>query len=618
MDDDINMKNNFIIAIIFIIFIFSANTVLATENAITETAFFQDSSDQLTIKQIENQNFTPYKGLLNKGYSTSAFWIRLKVDSAALKDSLVLRILPTFLDDLEIYQKVDGNWTKKITGDQHAFNDREYQNTSFGVKMSKDLQDQYLYIRLKTTSTNMLSIELVDEKTFYSLEGRRDFAIGGYFGTTFIIFIFVLLFYLKKTRYLLNEFGLFLLIEIAFIMSLLGYTSRFIFPDKPSTANFFTSLTVVLFVFAGTLFHRNFVKNEVPVKWIILALNACLIVSSSLVLWICFTANILPILKINQLIGLILGILFGCIATAYFFNKAISKYVAIGYGLLSLSILSGILPNLGIIKAIDYTLYATSYTGLLSTLLITSLLIQRQNAKELAAMQMLNQLNLVKQEALFEKNLRERQNKFLTMLAHEMRTPLSVLKLVINSVASKKLGQHAERAVNDMNQIIERCMQMEKIENASELLTKTYFDPIQAANEIIQKHIDSACLNLTIVKSVTKIYSDKTFFNIVISNLIENAVKYSPAETMIDICIDTEIIDNKNYWKLVITNQVRKSGMPDPERLFEKFYRSPKARNISGSGLGLFLVKSLTNTLEGQVNYTPLDKSVRFELWLPV
>ena len=116
-------------------------------------------------------------------------------------------------------------------------------------------------------------------------------------------------------------------------------------------------------------------------------------------------------------------------------------------------------------------------------------------------MQMLNQLNLVKQEALFEKNLRERQNKFLTMLAHEMRTPLSVLKLVINSVASKKLGQHAERAVNDMNQIIERCMQMEKIENASELLTKTYFDPIQAANEIIQKHIDSACLNLTIVKS---------------------------------------------------------------------------------------------------------------------
>lgn len=605
-------------AIILIIFTFSVFTTAAGEKLIEQQAFFQDPSNLITIDQIQKQNFIAYDGLLNKGYSNSAYWVRLKVNRIGLNGHQVLRILPTFLDDIEVYQKLDGEWSRKVTGDQHAFNDREYQNTSFGVKISPDIEDIYLYIRLKTTSTNMLSFELVDEKTFYGLEGRRDFAIGSYFGTALIIFIFVLLFYLKKTRYLLNEFGFFLLIEIGFILSLLGYTSRFIFPDKPNAANFVTSLAVVLFVFAGALFHRNFVKNEVPIKWIVSVLNACLLVSSILVLCIFFVDSVLTILKINQIIALTLALLFGCIAGTYFFNKAVSKYVAIGYGLLSLSIMSGILPNLGVIKAIDYTLYATSYTGLLSSLLISSLLIQRQNVKELAAVQMVNQLNLAKQEALFEKDLRERQNKFLTMLAHEMRTPLSVLKLTVTNFTGNRLSQHAERAVDDMNQIIERCMQLEKIENAKELLIKTDFDPIQIVGEIINQHVDSARLNLSILNNIQTIYSDKTFFNIIISNLIENAVKYSPAKTIITISIDNLRLDEKNYWRFSITNQVGKAGQPDKEMLFDKFYRNPKARKISGSGLGLFLVKSLTNTLNGQINYIPINKTVKFELCLPL
>lgn len=618
MHNDNDMKKISMRAIILIMFTFSVFTTAAGENLIEQQAFFQDPSNLITIDQIQKQNFLAYDGLLNKGYSNSAYWVRLKVNRIGLNGHQVLRILPTFLDDIEVYQKLDGEWLKKVTGDQHAFNDREYQNTSFGVKISPGIEESYLYIRLKTTSTNMLSFELVDEKTFYGLEGRRDFAIGSYFGTALIIFIFVLLFYLKKTRYLLNEFGFFLLIEIGFILSLLGYTSRFIFPDNPNAANFATSLAVVLFVFAGGLFHRNFVKNEVPIKWIVSVLNACLLVSSILVLCIFFVDSVLNVLKINQIIALTLALLFGCIAGMYFFNKAVSKYVAIGYGLLSLSILSGILPNLGVIKAIDYTLYATSYTGLLSSLLISSLLIQRQNVKELAAVQMVNQLNLAKQEALFEKDLRERQNKFLTMLAHEMRTPLSVLKLTVTNFTGNRLSQHAERAVDDMNQIIERCMQLEKIENAKELLIKTDFDPIQIVGEIINQHVDSDRLNLTILNTIQTIYSDKTFFNIIISNLIENAVKYSPAKTMITISIDSITLNEKNYWRFSITNQVGKAGQPDNEMLFDKFYRNPKARKISGSGLGLFLVKSLTNTLNGQINYIPINKTVKFELCLPL
>jgi signal transduction histidine kinase len=52
--------------------------------------------------------------------------------------------------------------------------------------------------------------------------------------------------------------------------------------------------------------------------------------------------------------------------------------------------------------------------------------------------------------------------------------------------------------------------------------------------------------------------------------------------------------------------------------VFDKYYRSANAKRQSGSGLGLFLVKSLLELMHGRVTYTPLKQRVRFEVWLPV
>lgn len=67
-------------------------------------------------------------------------------------------------------------------------------------------------------------------------------------------------------------------------------------------------------------------------------------------------------------------------------------------------------------------------------------------------------------------------------------------------------------------------------------------------------------------------------------------------------------------WSVVVTNAVGRSGLPDPERVFEKYYRSPKASYRSGSGLGLYLVLGLVQEMGGNLRYEPQDEIARFIL----
>ena len=86
---------------------------------------------------------------------------------------------------------------------------------------------------------------------------------------------------------------------------------------------------------------------------------------------------------------------------------------------------------------------------------------------------------------------------------------------------------------------------------------------------------------------------------IVLSNLIDNACKYSAPNTPIQVSLELETKDGRDGCLWTICNQVGQAGFPDPEKVFTKYYRSPHARRQSGSGLGLYLVKRLITLFQG-------------------
>jgi signal transduction histidine kinase len=58
--------------------------------------------------------------------------------------------------------------------------------------------------------------------------------------------------------------------------------------------------------------------------------------------------------------------------------------------------------------------------------------------------------------------------------------------------------------------------------------------------------------------------------------------------------------------------------MPDPKRVFKKYYRAPGAYSKTGSGLGLHIAQSIVRKLGGWMRYQPVGNQIRFEVWIPV
>jgi len=68
---------------------------------------------------------------------------------------------------------------------------------------------------------------------------------------------------------------------------------------------------------------------------------------------------------------------------------------------------------------------------------------------------------------------------------------------------------------------------------------------------------------------------------------------------------------------ITVSNRPSAASWPDPDRIFTKYYRSAGAEAQSGTGLGLYLVRTLARLVGGDCVYAPDEKNIRFELWLP-
>ena len=106
-------------------------------------------------------------------------------------------------------------------------------------------------------------------------------------------------------------------------------------------------------------------------------------------------------------------------------------------------------------------------------------------------------------------------------------------------------------------------------------------------------------LRLEVPRQPVRGHADRDKILVVLRNLIENAVKYSPQDSIIDIGLSADA-DVVRVWVAD-----RGTGIPDDDktRVFEQFQRieRPETRNIGGTGLGLFIVKQLVEVQGGQV-----------------
>lgn len=228
------------------------------------------------------------------------------------------------------------------------------------------------------------------------------------------------------------------------------------------------------------------------------------------------------------------------------------------------------------------------------------------------------------------KQVEELKTNFLRMMSHDLKTPLARIQGMTDMVLNEKnrLSDQQSSALKSINKssqelslFIGSILDLSRIES-NEVKLQLHSKDI---NALIRKVIGRCQFlakekNIQIFTELEPLFSlkfDEDLMHQVITNLIENAIKYSPENSK--ILVSSEEIDGK------IIIQVADQGIGiDPEdrdHIFTKFYRSQNAKtsNISGSGLGLYLSKYFVNLHQGQIHVESEPKSgSTFTIELPM
>ncbi|MCF6148937.1 MAG: DUF4118 domain-containing protein [Candidatus Kuenenia sp.] len=227
--------------------------------------------------------------------------------------------------------------------------------------------------------------------------------------------------------------------------------------------------------------------------------------------------------------------------------------------------------------------------------------------------------------------IREReklQTALLNSISHDLRTPLvsitgalsSLLQdsLSIDAEARKELLETAYEESCRLNLLVGNLLDMTRVEaGALKMKTKPceLRDVIGASLHLLKDKLEKRDIQIHIPRVLPEIFLDFTLMMRVFINLIDNAMKYSAPDT--PIVITVKLLG----YKVKIEVKDKGFGIPeeDLERIFDRFYRAMKPRQIAGTGLGLSICKGIIEAHGGKIfaENNP-DKGVTLTVILPL
>lgn len=209
-----------------------------------------------------------------------------------------------------------------------------------------------------------------------------------------------------------------------------------------------------------------------------------------------------------------------------------------------------------------------------------------------------------------ERKLHEQQKNFLLSVTHELKSPLASIKLYLQTILKRNLDKaqthtflnNSLKDIERLDDLVENMLIATRIENHSYSFPKEKFnfsELVEKVAERLQIHTCSTQIIKTDVEPEVLITGDKFALSLVVSNLIENAVKYSPP------CAEVEARLYRKDAVIVFEVADKGIGIKDEEklRIFEKFYRvgSEDTRKTKGTGLGLYIVKQVLDKHQAQI-----------------
>ena len=587
---------------------------------IRSKAVLEDVDGSLNIQQVEGRtDFSPLSSMLVKGYTDSAFWLRIDVAPQPDGRPVQLRIRPTFVDDVRLYvpdPNSAGGWQQRFSGDRYPFNASDRSVNALGFVILPKVPTTY-YLRLKTSSSSILHVQALA-----LADASQKEALLVLFQMGYLAFLVAVLFwsvheYWKSREPVMLSFAIYQAISMMFSLALMGYLTPFEPAGWNGWMNTVTSMLIMATTLSGVVFHGVTLGLYSPNRWLLRGLWA-LAVWMPIQMLFYLLGHEGWALQVNALVVLMLGVLVVLLALSARQEGLPSRRVLRSvYGLQTLSISATMLPYLGWIDAIEWSLQSTLVHGLISAALMFFMLSQRSQQLRLKAEKDSHGAALTQQQFKIQTEHVAEQERFIDMLTHELKTPISVA--VMSLGASETDGpyiERAKRALGNLNAIVERT-RLSALADSQRLQVLPATCNVSA---LLYECIDSCSAPERVKASVgfeLETVTDSQLLTLVITNLIENALKYSPQDSAVDVSLARDTAAFPEQLFLRVTNTQGAAGAPDPAQVFSKYYRSRGAQSQSGTGLGLYLSQSLAQLMGARLQYQPDADRLTFSLCLP-
>lgn len=575
----------------------------------SELAALRDPTGSLSIAEVsrmEPARFRPLPtGTLTSGFTRDTAWLRLTLK--APPGEWWLDVTPAVLDDLRLYEPDparSGRWIERRAGDLLPFSTRELPYRGFVFRLNiRSAEPQVYYLRLQTSSSSLLVTRLLSPADFLATTTLET----GLMLAGIVALLIVALLNLNNWLWLRDSVTPWF---VAQMLSLAGYFStssglamQFLWPGSPGLNYAANTVFVFLMICTGNgMFRRLFGLDrhrQVFLFWLfeVSCWLPLLAMPLALIGW---QVEVMPFFLIFSIVTNLVC----CVVALRLWRRGTtgSGALLVACLLTFLGIFISIIQVMGLIPGGVFIWQSMQLSSLANILAIHVSLGARY--RELSRARREAELQM-----RWEQELRVRQRDFLSMLTHELRNSLAVvgMSIGIQPMSSKAIAT-AQRAMSSLSAMIEHSVEAEKLSDGQIEPERVPCDVSQLVQSVIAECREPDRIRAQLASELWT-ETDGRLLRVIVSNLLDNALKYSSPNSPVDVQLNC----HQDQLCLRVCNRVGKAGTPDPQRVFEKYYRAPQAQRITGSGLGLHITAEIAKLLGAKVLYQPGNGLVCFE-----
>lgn len=538
------MPKKILQALILFALLIAGQKAFAVKDYIVERAYFEDKTTQMSFAEAKQQTYQPMGRMLAKGYSPSVFWVRLKLEGYSKQseslvkenEKLIFRIQPSYLDDIRIFDPFELSNQLRVTGDHYSAKDDEYSSLNFNFLVPQSADDRYIWLRVNTTSTYLMQVQALTREDCIHLDRIQEFGFAFYLAILCLLFLFPLFIWVSNRDFLVGAFIIKQFGAITLLIFSAGYLRVLLKNVDLEVLQFFVNFNLLGYTLVTMFFHYVFLK-EYPMKsWakaiFMLAMFAFPVELLLLTLGFDRSALHLNMVILNIVVLSFLVIpAFGIDwdkAKNVVFSKAWLIFIHL---LIFITATSTTLPALGYFQGTQFSAVSgLAYGGITGVIFLLVLQYRYRIDREKA----ISRVSHAEAYARSEKGRREQQGQFLAMLTHELKTPLSIMKMGYSSPhQSEKMKQHIQTAIDDMTHVIDRCVIDDKLQNQEFQLNMMACELNELVEEKVAQYDQSFRITIDANQSYT-VKADHQLLRICIGNLIDNAIKYGDEHSPIN------------------------------------------------------------------------------------